>query len=175
MLCPSEERAHRRRIEVERDGELLVGLAFAPEQQDRGIAPAKTGEDGANALTVVLCRPEVFRRRRRRPECGEQAFVPGASCLTAELIEPHPHRRPIQPSGDVFAAYLRMPAPLQEDIDGNLLRASAVDDDPADDAGYPTVRGGERVLEIRVPGGSGLAPNRVLSLHTYITPGGAGL
>src|ERR1700722_11451933 len=97
-----------------------------------------------------------FFRRRGTTAKSEKSFVACATCLSPKLIEPHTHRRTIQPAFGSFTLRLPVPPQLQKHLDRQFFRPRRIPHNSRDPSSYSLVLSAKDAFEIE---------RRLVSLH----------
>lgn len=107
------------------------------------------GEHGSNVPLLALGRVELFWRSRRGKKRREDSREPVAAGLPPPLVQSLARRRPVDPTLCPVSMGTGISAPLQKNVDGNLLRAGLVVNHAANDAGNALIVSGKQIVETR--------------------------
>ena len=151
MLGAGEQRADRGRLHLDGGGDFVVARAVAAEDQQGGVAGVEGGEDAAHLFALLFRGVEILGGWDR---CRgfRLTFVFLAALAAAEVVESEPKGGSVEPSAGMIAMGLGGPPELPESVDGDLLGAAGVADDPGDGARDPRVMGVEERLEVERAG-----------------------
>jgi len=134
---------------MERGRELRVAKTVAAKEEKLCLAPPDHTENTPDSLALFGGGVKLLRRRRGASE-SQQALVMEAAGLAAQLIQPHPHGRPIEPSFGVFRMRLWIPRKFEEDFDGDFLGTGMVANHSDNHARDARVLGAEQGFEVEI-------------------------
>ena len=134
---------------MERGREFGVTQAVAAEKQELGLPPCDHAEDPADSFALFSGGVKLLRCWRAASE-SQQALVTEPAGLAAQLVQAHPHGRPIEPSFGVFRMRLWIPGKFEKDFDSDFLGTGMVANYSDNDTRDTRVLGPKQGFEIDI-------------------------
>jgi hypothetical protein len=149
LLRPAEKSSNGRWIQGERRCQFSVAEAVTAQEQQFGLAPRDDTEDSADFFALFSGGVKLFRCGRAAGE-SKQALIMEPACLTAKLVQTHPHRCTIEPTFGVFRGHLWIPGEFEEDFDGEFFGTGVVADNSDNDVSDARVLGAKQGFEVEI-------------------------